>query len=386
MQGKGKKFPWFLAAVLLICLWPVYALRVRKLRPLSGSIVTAQFPAFSAEAVLDGTWQEDFNIWWQQNLPGHSLLIRLRNEFVYTALRTSPNKNVLIGRKGGLYERLYLDDYCNYPQSPDESTIAGQVEKLEQFRDLLAEHGKSVYVFITPSKVRFMPDDMPWYYDPAMHKVDGYELLRDALQKSDLPVFDAIAYMQQNPDRLPAPYFYPTGIHWDTCWAASATARLLDLIEAGEGRELGTMTVQCEPVTEDAVEPNKDLDELLNRVFVPKFLNYRPIVEQIPAGGQEKPGLFACTSSFGYTSLRLLTNGPIFGPTVYFENQKLSVRDAAGTVTDSTITDYSQLDLQSCLAQTDIFVVEILEIRITGEAMRLPDYILDHPELLDAPA
>ena len=204
-------------------------------------------------------------------------------------------------------------------------------------------------------------------------------------KKSDLPVFDAVAYMQQNPGLLPAPYFYPTGIHWDTCWAAGATAQLLDVIEAGEGKELGTMTLQCEPTTE-RVEPNKDLDELLNRVFVPHFLNYRPIVEQIPAGEQEKPGLFAYTSSFGYTSLRLLTGGPLFGPSVYFENQKLSVRDAGGTVTDSVVTEYEQMDLQSYLAQTDIFIVEILEIRAADCAEGLPQYIMDHPELLDAPA
>lgn len=385
MREKGKKFPWFLAAVLLICLWPVYALPVRNKGALSGSIVEQPFPEFSVGAVLDGSWQDGFNAWWQQHLPGNGLLIRLRNEFVYTVLRTSPNANVLIGRKGGLYERLYLDDYCNYPEPPDADTVAGQVEKLEQFRDLLAEHGKSMYVFVTPSKVRFMPDDLPWYYNTAMHKVDGYELLRDALSKSDLQVFDAVAYLQQNPGLLPAPYFYPTGIHWDTCWAASATIQLLDLIEAGEGRELGTMTLQCEPTTE-RVEPNKDLEELLNRLYVPHFLNYRPIVEQTPAGGPERPGLFAYTGSFGYTSLRLLTSGPIFGPSVYFENQKLSVRDADGTVTDSIITDYSQMDLQSYLAQTDIFIVEILEIRSADIAEGLTKYIMEHPELLDAPA
>lgn len=380
MREKAKKFPWFLAAVLLICLWPVYGQRARNYRPLIGVGSAAQLPAADAGSLLDGSWQEAFNTWWPENIPGRSFLVRLRNEFVYTVLRTSSNKNVAIGRRGVLYEAGLFNAYCGYPQQPSPEELTGAVQKLERLDALLAEHGKSLYIFLTPCKMRFTPEeDWPWYGNAGLHRTDPYEQFTAALRATDLKVFDGIAFLQQDPDLLPARYFYPTALHWDPCWGTAAAIGLLDQMRQTGPYDLGTMTLQAEKTTH-VVTPNADLEDLLNRMSDPAFENYQPIVATAP--GQDRPGLFVRTSSFGFTSLKALTDSDLFGPTVYFENQKFIARGADGTVTEAAVTAYEEMDLQPWLAQSDIVVIELMEQQYPDLAFGFVDWLLDAPQLL----
>lgn len=381
MSARLKKFPWFLAAVLLICLWPVYGLRARNYRPLIGVTVQTQRPAASVESVMDGSWQDGFNTWWQENIPGRSFLIRLRNEFVYTVLRTSPNHTLTIGRKGGLHARLHIDYYFNNGGryiSPQQLTEG--VQKLQRFDELLAAHGKTLYVFLTPLKTRFTEDDLPWYVDAGMHKTDEYTQFLSELKKTDLKFFDGIAFLQENQGLLPAEYFYPTALHWDPCWSAAATIGLLDRMRQTGPWDLGIMTMETEKTTH-VVVPNADLEDLLNRMALPSFENYQPVITTVP--GADRPSLFVRTSSFGFTSLRLLTDSDLFGPTVYFENQTFISRDAAGSATTQTVTAYDQIDLGAYLRQSDIVVLELLELQYGDPGFGMIDYILENPQMLD---
>jgi len=381
MKHLAKR--WFFCLALLLFLFPLYGrLADRSRWVLKGVTEEAETPAVTLETVLDGSCQSDLDTWWREHLPGRSFLVRLRSQVLYSVFRTSSNTNVLLGKNGNLYEDFYINFQTGVTPPLSETEIAAMVAGLTRLRELLAENGKHLYLFITPSKARFFPDDYPWYYD-AMNthpSPDNYALLVDALRDGGIPFFDGVAFLQQNEGLYEAPYFYKAGTHWDHVWGTAAAAGLLRQIRSDGVCQPAEWEVGETLVTDRVLPPNSDLYDLLNLLPRADFPNYAPVLTQKTDG--DALNVLYRGGSFLDESLLTLSQNGVFGHSAYLSNANCVVYDGADAVSSQVFETYDELDLAAMLADTDLVILEVNEGSIPSLGWGFVEYLLEHPRLL----
>lgn len=371
---------WFYVLVLLLLLWPVYGgLADRSRFVLQGVSDEPERPELTAESVLEGDLQSEWDSWWRQTLPGRTFLIRLRNQILY-AMGTSSNSSVAIGQEGSLYERFYIDEYLGTDPVMSEADAAAQVEKLQALQALLRQNGKELYLFITPSKARF-DTDYPWYYKGIEKGVNDYDRFMAAQQGAGLQVFDCTKFFAENAGTLPAPQFYKAGIHWDHCWGNLAAAAFADEITASGRYSLAHVDIQAEP-TDQIIAPNSDVYDLLNLLPRAHFVNYRPVRTVTPATG-DAPGVLVRGSSFIDESLLMLMQEGVFGYAVNLGNINCTVYRDGVEQSATQFSEYEELELAEMLKNTDFIVLECNESVLPEMGWGLVEYLLAHPELVE---
>ena len=167
--------------------------------------------------VLSGQAQTDFEQYIQQNLPGKPLMVRLRNQITFSLLATTPNNNYSMNRDRNLFTWGNVSAYMQYNEPITEEFAKDLVRKIEQVEDLAAQNGIQTFVYITPCKVRYYQDELPWV-DKAMapeQTTGNYERLLEALETSGLNYFDSIAYIDAHRQEFDqrVPLYYLSLIH-----------------------------------------------------------------------------------------------------------------------------------------------------------------------------
>lgn len=379
-ESTGKDFLCF---ALLITLFPLYGWLVGDWRALDGVSAAAGQPEPTWNTVMTGEYQERLNDWWQENIPGRQLLIRIRNQFVYTATGTSPNGNVLLGRNGYLYEKGYLDTYCQQREMMTDAQIGELVGKLLRLRKLLQDNGKELYVFITPSKALYTQEQFPWYYRIHLkdrdESQDEYRRFVACAENSGLNYYDAIDFIDRNEGALEAPVFYPTGIHWDHWWAGAASIDFVKFIGQTSGWNLTELQISGQVTTEE-VQPNADLYRSMNLLEWLRMENYAP-EWTVRTEGTDTPTVFCRGGSFLAESLKPLLQQGVFSPkSVYFENTYFATENFTQTF---TVNDYDDIALSKYLGRSDIVILEVNHASFPNMSFGLMDYLLEHPQLVE---
>ena len=65
---------------------------------LSGVSEAAILPPFHLKGIWDGSFQETIETYYSENLPGRELMIKLRNQAIFSLFGKSPNKHIIIGK------------------------------------------------------------------------------------------------------------------------------------------------------------------------------------------------------------------------------------------------------------------------------------------------
>ena len=94
-------------------------------------------------------------------------MVRLRNEITFSLLDTVSNINYSMSKDKNLFSWENVSYYLQYFAPVSKEGAYELVEKLECLQKLLEDAGKQMYVFITPCKIRYTEDQLPWV-DKAM--------------------------------------------------------------------------------------------------------------------------------------------------------------------------------------------------------------------------
>ena len=384
MKNRNILFIIIFAVSLLV---PVYGRLLDRGITLSGVSAAPEEAAFDIADIQDGSYQKYLNDTWEDNFPGRKLLLKTRNQLLYSCLNVSPNENVVIGKNKCLFEPMYiLYETQVYPPSSDEYFDNLTIE-LKQFRELLDRNGKELYLFITPSKAHYMKDNIPdllMYADQEQyHDTTNYRKFIEALDKSGVNYFDSIRYIDEHKDSgmLKAPIFYNSGIHWSHSWGRTCAAEFLDMINEESRYNLSSVSVS-EEVSEEPIEPDTDLYSSMNLLFDADETWYDAPVK-VEREGCDKPSVFIRGGSFLGQSISSLVRADVFGSDVHFENNYwfLDKYTAAGTL--SGFTAYDELPLDFLVGKSDIVILEVNDAVIANMSFGFVEYMLEHPEYAD---
>ena len=372
----------FIAAAAAVLLSPLLLAGTDGRFAFHGVENKKEFPQITADSLLSGQAQTAFEEYVQQNLPGKPFMVRLRNEITFSLLGTVSNNNYSMNRDRNLFSWENVSYYLQYFAPVSEEGAGELVGKLERLEALLEKQGKQLYLFITPCKVRYMEDELPWV-DKVMapERQDGnYERLTAALLGSGLKYFDSIAYMEEHRQEFDSrvPLFYRTGLHWSVYAGNVVGAAFGDFLEEKSGYNLQEMEVAAKPC-EDPVYPDADSFEVFNLLQKPYDSYYEPVFT-VTDETTDAPGMLCRGGSFMGQSLAALTRNHYFGKNVSIENKQVFTDEFANTV---GFDSYDQLDLKEYFKDIDIVILEVNETAVSEMSFGFIDYVLEHPELLE---
>ena len=366
---------------------PIYGSALDKGMSLNGVSESADAVELNLSDVQDGSFQQYLNDCWENGFPGRKLLLKVRNQLLYSLLDQSPNSNVVIGKDGCLFEPMYiLYETQVYPPSSEEY-FDKLGSNLKELKELLNKNGKELYIFVTPSKAHYMKDKIPdilMYADKEQyHSYTNHEKLIETLELSGVDYYDSDEFIDEHIDDgiLKAPLFYNSGIHWSHSWGRTCAANFLAMMREKSSYDLSLVNVS-EEISDEPIEPDTDLYSSMNLLFDAKETWYDAPVS-ISYQGNDKPSVFIRGGSFLGQSISALVRAGVFGSDVHFENNYWFLDNYTASGTLSGFTAYDELPLDFLVGKSDIVILEVNDGVIPNMSFGFIDYILEHPEYTD---
>ncbi len=374
---------FILSFFLLTALYPFIGAHLDKYFILDGVTEEHPLPEISNEALWNGSFQEQFTSWFESHFYGRNLLIRIRSQLMYSLLKESPNSNIVIGKNNYIFETEYIDEYLPTVEPRDETYFEDLKAKLEYLQNVLDKYDKELYIFITPGKVRFTKEYLPWRYKILEKDTPtNYDRLKDMLEDSHLHYFDCCTFIEQSKNDLHAPIFYTTGTHWSYPWGKICAAAFSEYINQTSRRwTLSTVSLSSEEKLDTPIWPDADIYSSLNLLQEPRdnyFDAALTITEQ-----KDTPNVFLRGGSFMGASLASLVTAGMFNQDVHYENRFYYVDRYSKQTILSSFTSYDEVDLDPLIGQTDIMILEVNEAMAGDMSFGFIDYLIEHPEYLD---
>ena len=216
MNNKAHIIKNFLfAGVLFLMLLPLIQNKKEliEIEPLNGAITELEDPYFTKESWLDGSYQKQQQSHLNENFGFRDFFVRLNNELLYNLYNESKAKNVIIGKKGYLYEENYINTYKG-TDFIGLHEIEKKAVKLSKVRDTLKSKGIDIMVLLAPGKGSYYPEFIPDKYNPGKRSITNYEVYKRELSKAKIHLFDAHNWFRGIKKTTPHPLFPKTGIHW----------------------------------------------------------------------------------------------------------------------------------------------------------------------------
>ncbi len=371
------RYLFFVVCSAVLLLAPMLLRWTDSAMALSGVTVMAELPPVTASSLLSGEFQSVFSEYIEQNMPGRPLMVRLRNQLSFSLFESAPNQNYRMSRHQNIFSSGNIDSYLQYRKPVTEAEAEELVDRLERLEALLADHGMQMYLFITPCKVRYYMDDLPWV-SRVMAPEQGpgnYERLMAALSESGLAYFDAVEYMDTHTFDPRVPLFYHTNYHWSVYVGNCVGAAFGDYLEEKSGFNLPEIKVSAEPC-EEPVYPDADVSAVFNLLSDPKETYYRSVIE-VTDPGTDAPNVFFRGGSFMGQSIIPLITYRYFGRDVYMENAQLFTDRLSQS---EEFHDYGEMDLAALMDGMDIVVLEVNEPSIPSMSFGFIDYLLENPQ------
>lgn len=174
--------------------------------------VDTMIPTLSPECWLDGSFQQAVNDNVQYTAGFRPDFIRLRNQVDYTLFRKA-NARVVVGRNGNLFEQEYIDAYLGKDFAGVEK-IRERVRKMKFIQDTLSRLGKNFVLVYAPSKVRYMPENLPGDAGKIKPGPTNYSTYKQLATTAELRQIDFNAWFRDAGKKQRYPVYTRWGIHW----------------------------------------------------------------------------------------------------------------------------------------------------------------------------
>jgi len=295
---------------------------------LSGVSTIPPRPVISANALLSGQFQSDFEAYFTYYLPLRKTYTRTYNQVLYSLFRSTDQAGFLVGRSNYIYESAYPDAYLTEVPPGAIPELTKKINELAELNHLLKERGIVLVVRISPSKAQHYPEYLPSGYgrfvemkQKGQYGLNWYEVFKQEVAKTEIPVYDRYDLFEQM-KRDSHIVFTKGGTHWSKYPLAEYINGLNEYIEGQLGKKLGRITVTSaeEKFGQMGIPADRDIwDICWNALSAePDYLSPNISFGTIP--GEFKPRVFTIGQSFTTVILDPIYNNmenPIWSETLF---------------------------------------------------------------------
>lgn len=336
----------------------------------------AEIPHLSIQTYLDGSFQEGFTKWVDQNVKPRGLYVRNYSTIRYNLFNLG---NRPIGKNKNIFETEYIDNELVINDSKDMQFKSNRDEmdeyiaKLERLDENLKKYNKFLYVYVSPSKADFDRKDIPDKYIniSSEQSVKPVDYFQDRISKTDVPY--RICRDEKNDLEYPA--FYSTGIHWSRPYEQYESSLIIKDLSDIADKQYRNIVLKDVVSSDKAFWRDSDVYRLLNVWNKADKITYYQYNTERDINREQ------------YDSLNFLIQGTSFGEGLINDVIELYPYDYHYYVCrDEYITDYiynqyvfdgvwDDLNFKSILDSIDIIVIETTESELTTYSCGFVDHL-----------
>jgi hypothetical protein len=364
---------------------------------LVGAFVVPNRPVLSIKNIINGTFQNDFEVYFSYNMVGRQTMTRTYNQILYSLFNSVSssefNLGTFIGKNKYLFEFIYPNAYLNEPDDDEKDELFDNLTLLTLLQQKIEEMGKKLTVIVTPSKASFYAEYLPDSYAPYISMKDRgeysqnyYEYFVSRTRETGLRYFDfhdEFLELKNNGTDI----FTKGGVHWTGPATAAYITGLINALNENTEKKIGTIqTIRAEPIWGNAFINDNDLERLLNLInftgavqkilpfyqyLFPRAQFYSYHMESLSVPTDYRPSVFVCGGSFNYMWLWMvyglngwatLGDSPILGSAEFsYYNSFVIKFPEYIRIADATDDFYSVLE-------KDIIIIELNEQAIAPDA------------------
>lgn len=191
----------------------------------------AQFPSVDKSLHSIEQFPDEFENFFSDHFGLRDFYVTLYNSTFTRLFRTSPNKNVILGKEGWLYMATsgILSDFLGQ-RITNDATILQYVDELANRQQWLNDIGVR-YLFVpVPNKIQVYPEYLPSMYAGSAGESVYEKLFKQLANKADaaeslslLPLFNKTKKQQQ--------LYYKTDTHWNFAGAYQGYSHIVNSIQ-----------------------------------------------------------------------------------------------------------------------------------------------------------
>lgn len=267
--------------------------------PLKGAFTIPFCPSVTFDSLLDGTYQDAYNNYFEHTIGFRPLLVRINNQMAYSVFDTALANGVIIGKKNYLYEINYIKAYKGWDYQGD-SMIEAHSEKAAFVYNKLAEAGKTLLFVIAPGKASFFPEFVPEkFMQQPSGKRTNLQAFTEKFKKYGLPYIDFNSWFMQMKDTASYPLYPQCGIHWSAYGVALATDSLIHYIEKDRNIDMVDFSWNGFDLPDTLRKPDYDIAEGMNLLFeIPHYPMAYPRVQFGKDEGKIRPNVIVVSDSY----------------------------------------------------------------------------------------
>jgi hypothetical protein len=345
---------------LLVMLFTPILQHLTKLIPekeLQGSFVLLPKPLPIKDSIISGIYMSRMNDYVEQNIGFRPTLVRINNQLDYSLYSLPHSQGVIIGKNGELFEEDYITEYLGR-NFIGENTIAKKVARLKFLQDYLKkEKNIDLIVVLSPSKVRYYPEDIPDRFEPNRKSLTNYQCFIDNFNASGLKYINFSSWFEDMKMVTKYPLFPQTGIHWSDYGSLLAFDSIIRYIEVERKIDLPEMVTSTIEMSDKARSSDDDLWRVMNLAC---YITHPPLaypvlrIEDHP--GKIRPRLLTISDSFYWNwSNNAVPERVFHDPAFWLYNRQVFTSDIKGT------KFLDQLNLKEEVEKRDVIILMVTE-------------------------
>ncbi|MCB2220172.1 MAG: hypothetical protein KQI35_07225 [Bacteroidetes bacterium] len=240
--------------------------------PLRGAFHTTPRPSFQTIDWMNGTFQDQYNTYIEENIGFRNTLIRINNQLNYGLFKVSTVKKVIIGSNGTLFEKPYLESF-NGDDFIGSTEINLQMQQILTTRNFLKNHQTKLLMIFAPNKAFLDQDHLPAQYKSPADS-SNYSELKKELTKQGIPLLDVNDWFCDLKKHSEYPLFTPKGTHWSEYGAVVFADSLLKRIMCDMDRPFATIKMGPVHRSTHSHGSDEDLSDWMNLLFRTVQFNY----------------------------------------------------------------------------------------------------------------
>ena len=277
-----------------------------KVKPLEGVVAKEQPIKLNIKTYLDGSYQNYLTEHAKRNTGFREFFIRNYNQLRYSCFGIVTNNNVVVGKNGELFTKMYLDEITgkrvidNFT-SVDSAKLVAQKKVKETLRliDTLQRHGTQFLFVFAPSKASIYPEYIPKPYYDQLSDFSFEDYYVELFKENGIPHIDFNTYFKSIKSSFPYPLYSKYGTHWAFSTIPMVADSILRMMELILGEKMPSIEITDLNLTTDYFHQDRELEGQFNLLFpISKPPLPNPIFHLTDTVGIAKPNLFVIGDSY----------------------------------------------------------------------------------------
>jgi len=269
---KGiKNIALFIIMALLFLPMIQNSIPIVKLKKLKGSFAEIENPEYNIQAFLNGSYQEQYNEYLEQNIGFRPFFVRVNNQIAYSLYRKALANQVIIGHDHILYEENYIKAYLGRNFLGDSNWDI-KIKKIKTVQDELKKLDIDLLILFAPGKASFFPESIPARYNIHEKTKTNQEYLIEQFNERNINYIDFNSWFVSMKDTTSYPLYPNCGIHWSAYGVGLAMDSLKRCLEDLKGRKMIDFGWNGYDFPDTLRHPDYDIAEGMNLLFKIKYI------------------------------------------------------------------------------------------------------------------